>query len=173
MFTGVSAFAGGVTKSATSPIRAPRIVVVKHERVLHLFDGERWVKSYRIGLGRSPEGPGSHPGDGQTPLGKFYICSRNRASRYHRFLGISYPDEAAVRRGLAEGLISQGQAEAIRTALREWRQPDWTTPLGGGIGLHGGGNDRDWTAGCIALTDQAIDELDAVMRLGDPVEILP
>ena len=58
-------------------------------------------------------------------------------------------------------------------ALRRGRQPDWTTPLGGGIGLHGGGNDRDWTAGCIALTNETIGELDAILRLGDPIEILP
>jgi lipoprotein-anchoring transpeptidase ErfK/SrfK len=74
---------------------------------------------------------------------------------------------------LDEGLISRGEAEAIREALRQRRQPDWTTSLGGGIGLHGGGGSTDWTAGCIALDDQAIEELDSVLRLGDPVEILP
>jgi murein L,D-transpeptidase YafK len=151
----------------------PRVVVVKHQRQLHLFDGPRLVKSYRVGLGRCPVGEKVHRNDDRTPVGRHYICCKNRSSRYHRFLGISYPNERAVQRGLDEGWISVGQAEAVRTALRLRRQPDWTTPLGGGIGLHGGGNDRDWTAGCIALTDEMIEELDEVLRLGDPVEILP
>jgi hypothetical protein len=170
--SGALAFAGTSSPGDVQPLKHPRIIVVQHQRMLHLLDGRRWVKSYRVGLGRLREGRGSAD-SGYTPIGNFYICSRNHASRFHRFLGISYPDEQAVSRGLAEGLISRGQAEAIREALRHRRQPDWTTPLGGGIGLHGGGGDRDWTAGCIALDDRAIEELDSVLQVGDPVEILP
>ncbi len=190
---------------ATSPDHADstlphntRLVVVKHQKALHLFDGDKWIKSYKVALGcthsqpmSSEPNPEATSGEirrelgsslstlsglrpsGHTPEGRFYICTRNPASRYHRFLGLSYPDENAVREGLTNGLISRGQAEAILKALAERRRPDWTTPLGGGIGLHGGGNDHDWTAGCIALTDAAIEELDAIVRMGDPVEILP
>lgn len=165
--------AGSPSLAVPARLASPRLVVVKHQRMLHLFDGKRLIKSYRVGLGRRPVGAKTHESDDHTPIGRFYICSRNRASRYHRFLGISYPNEHAVARGLADGWISLGQARAIRDALRERRQPDWTTPLGGGIGLHGGGNDRDWTAGCIALTNEMIEELDSVLNLGDPVEILP
>lgn len=173
LLAGTSALAGSATGGASRGLVNPRVVVVKHQRVLHLFDGARLIKSYRIALGRCPVGDKVCQRDDRTPLGRFSVCSRNRSSLYHRFLGISYPNERAVRRGLVEGWLSLGQAQAIRTALRRGRPPDWTTPLGGGIGLHGGGNDRDWTAGCIALTDEMIEELDAILRLGDPVEILP
>jgi murein L,D-transpeptidase YafK len=173
LLAGRSALAGSPALAVPAKLSNPRLVVVKHKRMLHLFDGESLIKTYRIGLGQRPVGDKIRRNDDRTPLGTFYICCRNRASRYHRFLGISYPNERAVRRGLAEGWISMGQAEAIRAALREGRQPDGGTSLGGGIGLHGGGNDRDWTAGCIALTNEMIEELDAVLDLGDPVEILP
>jgi hypothetical protein len=173
LFTGSQAMASTVFPQTAKTFRDPRIVIVKHDRLLHLFDGRQWVRSYRVALGQPSNVDRCHPATDCTPEGTFYICSRNVASRFRRFLGISYPDEPAVQRGLSEGLISQGQAEAIREALRQGRQPDWTTPLGGGFGLHGGGNDRDWTAGCVALADQAIEELDSIVRLGDPVEILP
>jgi len=173
LLAGTSAMAGSAVLTVPAALKDPSVVVVKHQRILHLFDGNRLVKSYRIGLGRRPVGDKVRKNDDRTPVGRFYVCSQHRTSRYHRFLGISYPNERAVQRGLVEGWVSAGQAEAIRAALRQRRQPDWTTPLGGGIGLHGGGNDRDWTAGCVALTDEMIEELDAVLRLGDPVEILP
>lgn len=173
MLAATSALAGSPALVVPAKLMHPRAVVVKHQRMLHLFDGETLVKTYRVGLGRQPVGDKVHENDDRTPIGKFYICCRNRASRYHRFLGISYPNEQAVQRGQAEGWLSVGQAEAIREALRDRRQPPWTTPLGGGIGLHGGGNDSDWTAGCIALTNEAIEELDSALGLGDPVEILP
>ena len=49
----------------------------------------------------------------------------------------------------------------------------WTTSLGGGLGIHGHGAGSDWTAGCVALDDHDVEELFNVLRLGDPVEILP
>ncbi|MBN1343991.1 MAG: L,D-transpeptidase [Phycisphaerae bacterium] len=173
VLAGTSAMAGSPGAELSDTVRDPRVVIVKHERALYLFDGQRLVKRYRIGLGRQPVGEKVHAGDDRTPLGEFALSRRNPDSRYHRFLGINYPNERAVRRGLHGGWISRGQAEALLRDLAEGRPPDQTTALGGGIGIHGGGNDRDWTAGCIAVTNDMIEELYAVLRVGDPVEILP
>jgi hypothetical protein len=98
---------------------------------------------------------------------------RNPDSPNHRFLGLNYPDARAARRGLRDGVISRGEYHDLTAADRDGRCPNWATPLGGGIGLHGGGVDGDWTAGCIALRDEDIDELFTVLRVGDAVEILP
>ena len=155
------------------PLIAPRVVVLKAKRVLHLFDGTRLVRSYPIDLGVSPDGPKRRRGDGRTPVGKFRIVTKNADSRYHRFLGIDYPDLAAAEWGLANGLISPGEAAAVRNALAAGRCPDWNTALGGGIGIHGHREGRDWTGGCIALADNHVEELSSVLRIGDPVEILP
>ena len=154
-------------------LREPRVVVIKHERQLHLFDGATLMRSYACDLGESPVGQKQRAGDGRTPVGRFRIVTKNAESRYHRFLGLSYPDEEAVTRGEAGGLISAGEAAKLRAALSEGRCPDWSTALGGGIGIHGRRRGRDWTGGCIAVSDEHVEELFAVLRVGDPVEILP
>ena len=151
----------------------PHVVVIKSKHVLHLYDGDRLVRTYPADLSRSPVGPKIRKNDNRIPLGTFHIVSKNPQSSYHRFLGLDYPNEVAVDRGLATGIISSGQAASLRAAIRQGQCPDWTTELGGGIGIHGRRRGWDWTAGCVALTDDNIDELFAVMRVGDRVEILP
>ena len=160
-------------RSAVLAVDRPRVVVLKSRRVLHLFDGENLVRSYRIGLGKDPLGAKIKAGDNRTPIGRFRVCTKNPDSQYHRFLGIDYPDVPAARRGLRQGLITQGEMQSIELAHQQQRMPSWTTALGGGIGLHGQGSGADWTAGCIALENDQIEELYNVLRLGDPIEILP
>ncbi len=154
-------------------VSSPRVVVLKGQRLLHLFDGETLVRTYPIDLGTDPVGPKVYRGDGRTPLGAFRVVTKNAESRYHRFLGLDYPHEDAVARGLRQGLISPGEAASIRNALDKGCCPDWGTALGGGIGIHGDRRGRDWTAGCIALADEDVGELFSVLRIGDPVEFLP
>lgn len=151
----------------------PRVVVIKGKRLLHLFDGDRLVRSYPIDLGLDPATDKVCKGDNRTPLGRFRVVSKNPDSPYHRFLGIDYPNESAVVRGLDSGLISPGEAASIRDSLQRGQRPDWRTELGGGVGIHGRRRGSDWTAGCVALDNESIDELFDVLRIGDAVEILP
>ncbi len=154
-------------------LAAPRVTVIKSRRILFLFDGHALVRSYPIDLGVDPIGAKRHADDARTPEGRFRVVSKNAESKYRRFIGIDYPDLATVDRGLSSGLISAGQAASIRADLAAGRCPDWDTAVGGGIGLHGNRVGRDWTAGCIALSDEHIEELFSVLRIGDPIEILP
>jgi len=162
----------GVERSVVS-LSNPRAVVLKSKRLLHLFDGDVLVRSYPIDLGRSPVGPKRVEGDGRTPIGRFHLVSKNADSPYHRFLGIDYPNIEAVEWGLDKGVISRGEAAGIRGAIAQGQCPDWGTALGGGIGIHGKRRGEDWTAGCIALSDEQVEELFSVLRIGDPVEVLP
>jgi len=157
------------------PVRlvSPNVVILKSRRVLHLFDGDTLVRSYPVDLGTFPRGQKHSAGDGRTPEGVFHAAALNPASKYHRFIGIDYPDASAVARGLAAGLISPGQEADIRHALDSGRCPDWGTPLGGGIGIHGSRRGYDWTAGCIAMSNRDVEELFSVIRPGDRIEILP
>ena len=152
---------------------SPRVVVLKSKHLLYLFDSDTLIRSYAIDLGTAAIGPKERHGDRRTPIGRFRVVTKNAQSPYHRFLGIDYPDAATVERGLAAGLVSEGEAARIRSALASGRCPDWGTALGGGIGIHGGRIGRDWTAGCMALSDEHVAELFSVMRIGDAVEILP
>ncbi len=156
------------------PTDGERLVVIhKAKRALGLYVGGQLAAAYPIGLGPRPEGDKEREGDRRTPEGEYYICTRNPRSRFHLFLGISYPNQRDAAHALSDGRITQHQHDAIVTAVTARGQPPWDTPLGGEIGLHGGGAGADWTLGCIALENDAIDHLWDTLRLGDPVLIEP
>jgi len=154
------------------PVKDPRIVIRKAARELRLYDGAALLKRYRVVLGRG-EGDKEREGDRRTPEGTYYVCTRNDRSRFHKFLGLSYPDPADAERGLGASMISRAERDAIVAAHRDKRCPPWKTALGGEVGIHGGGIGRDWTLGCIAMENRDVDELWSVLRLGDPVVIQP
>lgn len=151
----------------------PHVVVEKDRRALTVYSSDEPIKVYRIALGREPVGDKEVEGDGKTPEGDFYLCTKNPASQYHRALGLSYPDAEDAARGLAEGLISTREHRQIVEAIRRYAQPPWKTALGGEIMIHGAGATTDWTAGCIALDDSEVEELFDALPLGTPVTILP
>jgi hypothetical protein len=112
-------------------------------------------------------------GDRATPEGAFRVVTRNDRSRFHLFLGLSYPTGADADRGVRDGLITEAQARRIREADRAGRAPPWETALGGAIGLHGGGAGADWTLGCVAIENAQIEELWEAAPLGTVVQIGP
>jgi hypothetical protein len=66
----------------------------------------------------------------------------------------------------------------VRRALRTNSVPPQNTPLGGFIGIHGIGIGDpkihalfNWTEGCIALTNEQVDELAQWVHVGTPVTI--
>lgn len=155
------------------PLARPRLLVLKARRQLILFDGERALRLYRIGLGTSPVGDKVREGDRRTPEGDFYVCVKNERSAFYLSLGLSYPNEAHAARGLRERLITPAQHARITRALRRRRTPPWTTALGGEIFIHGRGSQSDWTWGCVALDDADMRELFDAVPLGAPVRIEP
>jgi hypothetical protein len=156
------------------PVTAPRVVLVrKAARVLGLYVNGRLAGAYPIALGPSPEGPKQREGDGRTPEGEYYVCTRNPNSRFHLFLGLSYPNAQDAEAGRRAGVITEAQHRALLSASAAHRQPPWDTPLGGEVGLHGNGASSDWTLGCLALEDEDIAALWSTLKLGDPVVIEP
>jgi len=158
-------------KGVTYPVENPKIVIKKSERELELYLGDTLLKSYRIALGPHPDGDKDVEGDGRTPEGIYYICTKNPRSGYHLFLGISYPNKEDAKRGLEKGIIPESAYKKIVKAIEHGRCPPWNTKMGGKIGIHGGGSKRDWTAGCIALENECIEELYIIMKIGDWVII--
>jgi murein L,D-transpeptidase YafK len=139
---------------------ADSIVIEKKAHRLTLYHLGRVIRQYRVALGAEPEKDKVSAGDRRTPTGVFYIESRNSNSEYHLALRIAFPDSAHRARAAALGL-----------------------PPGGDIEIHGLENGRgdtgaflrtvDWTNGCIALTDEEIDEIWTSVPVGTPVEIRP
>lgn len=156
--------------------KAPKKVeirVFKARRILELHGDGRLMLRCPCALGGAPTGDKEREGDLRTPEGSFYVCTRNDRSRFHLFLGLSYPDEEDARRGLEAGMIDARQAEAIRAAWRRRSRPPWNTALGGMVGIHGYGTAWDWTLGCIALADEDVERLWAFSPLGTTVVVRP
>jgi len=137
-----------------------RILVEKSARKLSIFRDDKRLKSYRVALGRNPVGPKEQEGDMKTPEGIYKIDGRNPQSDYHLALHVSYPSDEDMARAAERG-VNVGFDIMIHGIANG----------GGWIGafhrLH------DWTAGCIALTNEEIEELWRVTPDGTPIEIRP
>ncbi|MBX7173128.1 MAG: L,D-transpeptidase family protein [Pyrinomonadaceae bacterium] len=151
----------------------PKILVRKKERKLQIFDGEKLIKTYSISLGFAPEGDKEIEGDGKTPEGEFYVFTKNDKSSFFLSLGVSYPNIEDAERGLKQGLITQEEHDEIVKAVNEKSMPPQKTKLGGEIYIHGGGCDSDWTAGCMALKNEEMQEIFDVIEIGTPIKIEP
>lgn len=137
-----------------------KLVVYKSKRQLLAYSNGQLVKTYKISLGRQPIGDKEFEGDKKTPEGRYFINGKNPNSGYHKNLGISYPDK-----------------DDIENAKRLGK------PTGGDIKIHGLRNKAgfigkfhrwsDWTLGCIALTDNEIDELYNAVKIGTQIDIKP
>ena len=140
------------------------ILVRKDLRRLYLLNKNQIVKSYNIALGRQVIGPKVFEGDFKTPEGIYLIDKKNSFSNYHKSLRISYPNFQDIARAHKMG-----------------RSP------GGNVLIHGLSNNPirktellagkhpviNWTWGCIAVTDDEIDEIFSVIQTGTPIEICP
>ena len=139
---------------------ADKILIEKRERRLTLISKGEVLKTYKIALGGDPKGPKERQGDNKTPEGTYYIDSRNKDSQYHLSLHISYPNERDKMRAKELGVSP-----------------------GGNIMIHGLKNgfswvgdshaEVDWTKGCIAVTDEEIEEIERLVPNGTIVEIRP
>ena len=150
-----------------------RLVVKKAERRLEVWQGETLVVTFPVGLGKDPVGHKQREGDNKTPEGEYYVCVKNRNSRYYLSLGVSYPNKEDAAAALQDGRIDRQTYERIARAIDKGGRPDWYTALGGEIMIHGHGSASDWTRGCIAVENEVMDMLFAWCSLGTRITILP
>lgn len=147
--------------ASSSPSRnVDRIIVSKSDRLLYLMQGRTVVRSYPVSLGKNPDGHKKFKGDQRTPEGRYQLDWRNPESRYHLALHISYPNQRDRQRAAADGVNP-----------------------GGGIMIHGlpgkyaDGEkvllDLDWTEGCIAVSNQAIEEIWQLVADNTIIDIFP
>jgi murein L,D-transpeptidase YafK len=139
---------------------ADKILVQKAERRLYLLQGARVLRSYRIALGLNPDGRKERAGDFRTPEGTYRLVRRNPRSDYFLSLQVSYPNEVDLERA---------------------RHNRWDP--GGSIMIHGLPNmlkrppeyyaNRDWTDGCIALSNSDMLEIWLLTPDNVPIEIRP
>ena len=147
-----------------------RLMVMKGSEVVSTYEG--------ISIGRYGAANDRMQGGRRTPVGHFRVAWISDDSRFHRFLGLDYPDLVTARRAYAEKRITEADWQAIRRAHQNGDIPPQNTPLGGQIGLHGIGAGSaeihgryNWTDGCVAVTNDEIDELLQWVRVGTRVDI--
>jgi len=149
-----------VASPLTAGRKTDRIIVHKHARTLDLMHAGQVIRTYKIALGSEPVGPKARQGDHRTPEGTYVIDNRNANSKFHRSLHISYPNAADRERAHKLGVSPGGDI--------------FIHGLPNGYGFVGAAHRaRDWTDGCIAVTDQEIEEIWRAVDNGTPVEILP
>lgn len=132
--------------TAQPPSRVDLIVVRKAARTMELHSGSRIVKTYQVALGGNPVGPKERRRDGRTPDGLYEIGGRNAASSYHRSLRISYPNSEDRKRASQLGVDPGGD-------IMIHGLPNGMGMVGKVHLLH------DWTNGCVAVTNEEIEEL--------------
>jgi len=139
---------------------ADKVLIEKKERRLTLLSKGEVVKTYKIALGGNPIGPKERQGDNKTPEGTYIIDSRNKDSDYHLSLQISYPNEKDKKRAKELGVSPGGNImiHGIKNGL-----------MWGGASLA----EIDWTKGCIAVTDEEMEEIYKFVPNGTIVEIRP
>ncbi len=168
-------------------IRDTRIVINKGAQTLELHRNGDKVAVYRVCLGGDPRGPKRITGDGKTPEGDYFVCTKSTASHYCRFLGISYPGRKDAQVAFEQGLISRDTRDAIISRVANGQPPPWNTKLGGWVGIHGYPTDEfrklwvvlfypkphNWTDGCVAMWNFEIEDLFSQVFVGTPITILP
>ena len=146
--------------SLPTGVKADRVVVFKKERTLTLMRHGETLKVYKVALGSEPLGAKQRQGDHKTPEGSYVLDRRNSKSRFYRSLHVSYPD-----------------ARQKTLASQHGINP------GGDIMIHGLPNGfgwlgkthlvKDWTDGCIAVTNEEMDEIWMAVDDGTPININP
>ena len=149
-----------VPAMAPDDAQADLVEVFKAARRLELRRRGTLLRTYRVALGFAPIGPKEREGDGRTPEGDYTIDGRNPTSAYHLSLRVSYPDADDQARAAAVGVSA-----------------------GGDIFIHGQPNGlrrffvghprRDWTVGCVAVTNAEIREIWSLVPTGARVVIHP
>jgi murein L,D-transpeptidase YafK len=136
------------------------IVVYKSQREMTVFCRQKKIKTYIISLGLQPLGKKRFKGDYKTPEGLYYINGRNPASTYHRNLGISYPNEQDRQYAGKQGYSAGGDIKIHGLPnMPRYKPEDYLW--------------HDWTWGCIAVSNEEIEELYRFVPQGTPVNILP
>lgn len=140
-------------------IMIDKVFVDKSARTLQLLSDDKVIKSYHIALGGNPIGHKQQQGDQRTPVGNYILDYKNEKSGYYRSIHVSYPNTADKARSKSRGVSA-----------------------GGDIMIHGQKNgfgafgilnqQRDWTEGCMAVTNDEMDEIMAAVKIGTAIEIV-
>lgn len=159
----------------------PHIVINKKKYALLLYNDSVLVKSYRASFGRNVNSEKRFTEELATPVGNYEICAVDTSYVYDKFLQLNYPNIEDMTEALRKGLITQAQYDRLKYEFYYEGCPKTKTAAGGHIGIQGQGRLNfllknlpfvyNWTDGSIAVSNEAIDELNSVVKKGTKVVI--
>lgn len=157
------------------------IVISKSKKELAVKKGDQIIKQYPIALGKGGQGTKRQLGDKKTPVGIYKIVAIKDESKFYYFMQLDYPNLLDAWYGYKNNIISASEFKKIAVAYKTGQKPPQDTKLGGYIGIHGLGveneeklqihNGFNWTDGCIALTNEQINDLKQYVAIGTKVII--
>lgn len=146
--------------ASASHTKADKVLVVKSSRIMMLLKDGEILKAYKVSLGKQPKGHKVKAGDQRTPEGSYVLDSRNPQSKFYKAIHISYPNRSDITAAQSLG-VSPGNGIMIHGL------PNKLGELGR---IH---RRWDWTDGCIAVTNEEMNEIWELISDGTPIEIKP
>ncbi|MCB1853261.1 MAG: L,D-transpeptidase [Pseudomonadales bacterium] len=174
-----SLLASGAAAGAVEPEDEVWVLVDTDSLTLAIMRGNTELRRYdNIAIGSNGPSVAKLVSDETTPLGDFHISGINPRSRYHLFMALDYPTMEHAQRALDDGRIDIEEYVAVSNAWLAGSPPPQNTRLGGYLGIHGLGEGStkihgsvNWTDGCIAVTNEQMDELAALVGVGTKVSV--
>ncbi|MBY8149537.1 L,D-transpeptidase family protein [Vibrio fluvialis] len=134
------------------------VKVDKSKRRMYLIDDGQVIREFRIALGKSPKGHKQQEGDQRTPEGRYYLDFVTEHSLFYRSMHISYPNLRDKHHAETLGVDPGGEIKIHGLKTGYAGSPEFIQSF-------------DWTNGCIAITNQEMDEFLSLVKIGTPIEI--
>lgn len=129
-----------------------KVLVVKSERKMYLLKDGKTIKTFPVALGPNPVGQKEYEGDGRTPEGTYTLdWQKWNSSTFHSF-HISYPNKIDSARAKAKGLTPGSNIMVHGTSKGEKKK-------------------KDWTNGCVALSNADMAQFRELVYQDTPIEI--
>ncbi len=160
LFYPINGHINGTVNAEAASIKADKVVVIKNKRAMFLLRNGEILRAYRVALGQNPVGHKIKYGDKRTPEGRYYLDAKNPNSSFHLSIRISYPNQSDIDNARRLG-VSPGHSIMIHGLSEEMAM------LGN---LH---RYKDWTEGCIAVTNSEMEEIWQLIEEGIPIKIKP
>ena len=140
--------------------KADSVLVIKSQSKLYLKKDGKILKEYRVAFGANPKGHKEQEGDERTPEGRYILDYKKINSEFYKSIHISYPNETDQQRARKSG-VHPGGAIMIHGQKNGYGGLWWITQR------------FNWTDGCIAVSNRAMDEIWDSVDVGTPIEIKP
>jgi murein L,D-transpeptidase YafK len=157
------------------------LIIDRKNYRIELYSDKQLLKTYKAAFGKNSSTIKISSTDNVTPLGDYKICGVDTLTKYHKILHLNYPNELDAGEALRRGYIDKTEFEVIVLAANKNECPPRGTKLGNEIGIHGIGTYNvifknlpfifNWTNGSIAVSNENIEELYSVVKIGTPVKI--